>query len=389
LSLSPRSILVSAGEASGDYYAAQLVTELRRRWPSAQVFGCAGPHLRDAGVQPVIRSEDLAVVGIVEVVAHLPRIWRRYRQLIQAATERRPAVAILTDSPDFHLRAARKLKRLGIPVVYLVAPQVWAWRKGRVKTMRRVIDRLLCIFPFEEAFFREHGIPVTYIGHPLANRCRPSLSREEFFRKHNLPLDRPLITVLPGSRRSEALRHLPALVRAAGILARDRALTFLLPASPTCGAAFFAQPLTGTLIRVIEGEAWDAMAHCDVALAASGTVTVEAALLGAPMVVFYRVTALSWAIGKLLVKIPYYSMVNLIAGKRVVTELIQSHMTGERIATETARLLDNAPERCTMKEALAVVADRLSGSGHTGDPAPSDAIARAACEVEQLLEVSK
>jgi lipid-A-disaccharide synthase len=377
----PRSVLVSAGEASGDYYAAELVRELKRRWPACEFFGCAGPHLRNAGVRAVIRSEDLSVVGIVEVVGHLPRIWRRFRQLIRAAALERPELAILTDSPDFHFRVAAKLKRLGIPVVYLVAPQVWAWRKGRVKTMRRVIDRLLCIFPFEEEFFREHEVPVSYIGHPLATRVRPALSRDEFFRKHNLDAGRPLVGVLPGSRRSEALRHLPDLVRAAEILSRDRALTFLLPASPTCGAEFFARPLAGSRLRVIEGEAWDAMAHCDVALAASGTVTVEGALLGAPMVTFYRVTDVSWAIGKLLVKTPFYSMVNLIAEKRIVPELMQDEMTGERIAAETARLLDDAVERGKMKEELARVARLLSGAG------AQDAIERAADEVEKVLEV--
>jgi lipid-A-disaccharide synthase len=374
----PRSILVSAGEASGDYYAAELVRELRRRWPQCDFFGCAGPELREAGVEAVIRSEDLSVVGIVEVVGHLPRIWRRFRTLIRAAARRKPDLAILTDSPDFHFRAARKLKRLRIPVVYLVAPQVWAWRKGRVKTMRRVIDRLLCIFPFEEAFFQQHGVPVTYIGHPLATRVRPSLSRADFFRKHNLAEGRPLVAVLPGSRRSEALRHLPELVRAAEILSRDRSLSFILPASPTCGAAFFAEPLAGTAIRAIEGEAWDAMAHCDVALAASGTVTVEAALLGAPMVTFYRVTGVSWAIGKLLVDVPFYSMVNLIAGKKVVPELMQNHMTGEAIAVETARLLDNAAERAKMKDGLAQVSNLLSGTG--------DAIIRAADVVEMISQ---
>lgn len=329
----------------------------------------------------MIRAEDLAVVGIVEVAAHLPRIWRRYRELIRAAEREKPALAILTDSPDFHLRVARKLKRLGIPVVYLVAPQVWAWRKGRLKTMRRAIDRLLCIFPFEEAFFRENRIPVTFIGHPLATRVRPALSREEFFRKHNLDAGRPLITVLPGSRRSEALRHLPELVRAAEILSRDRALNFLLPASPTCGSDIFRQPLAGSPIRPIEGEAWDAMAHCDVALAASGTVTVEAALLGAPMITFYRVTGVSWAIGKLLVRVPFYSMVNLIAGKRIVPELMQSEMTGERIAAETVRLLDDAGQRGKMKEDLARVAALLSPQGE------ADAIGRAADEVVKMLEV--
>ncbi|MGA2711860.1 MAG: lipid-A-disaccharide synthase [Bryobacteraceae bacterium] len=377
----PRSILVSAGEASGDYYAAELVRELGRRWPGCEFFGCAGPHLREAGVRPVVRSEDLSVVGIVEVVGHLPRIWRRFRELVRAAEREKPQLAILTDSPDFHLRLARKLKRLGIPVVYLVAPQVWAWRKGRVKTMRRAINRLLCIFPFEEAFFREHNVPVTYIGHPLATRVRPALSQEEFFRKHKLDMGRPLITMLPGSRRSEALRHLPELVRAADILSRDRALSFVLPASPTCGADFFSEPLAGSRIQAIEGEAWDAMAHCDVALAASGTVTVEAALLGAPMVTFYRVTGTSWAIGKLLVKVPFYSMVNLIAEKRVVPELMQGEMTGERIAAETTRLLDDARERGKMKEELLRVASLLSG------PGKADAISRAADEAERLLEV--
>lgn len=374
-------ILVSAGEASGDYYAAELVRELHRRRPALEFFGCAGPHLRQAGVNPVIRSEDLSVVGIVEVVRHLPRIWRRFRELIRVAARQKPDLAILTDSPDFHFRVAQKLKRLGIPVVYLVAPQVWAWRQGRVKTMRRVIDRLLCIFPFEEGFFRAHNVPVTYIGHPLATRVRPALSREEFFRKHSLDPGRPLIAVLPGSRRSEALRHLPELVRAAGILYQHRPMSFVLPASLTCGADFFREPLAGSRIQAIEGEAWDAMAHCDVALAASGTVTVEAALLGAPMVTFYRVTGVSWAVGKLLVRVPFYSMVNLVAGKRVVPELMQDEMTGERIAAETTRLLDSAAERGKMKEELARVAELLSPDGK------HDAIGCAADEVERMLEV--
>lgn len=374
-------ILVSAGEASGDYYAAQLVRELRRRHPEIEFFGCAGPNLREAGVRAVIRSEDLSVVGIVEVIGHLPRVWRRFRELTRAAVRENPKLAILTDSPDFHFRVARKLKKARIPVVYLVAPQVWAWRKGRVKTMGRVIDRLLCIFPFEDEFFREHGVPVTYIGHPLTSRVRPSLTREEFFRKHNLDPGRPLVAVLPGSRRSEALRHLPELIRAAEILSRDRPLNFLLPASPTCGADFFRQPLAGSRIQPIEGEAWDAMAHCDVALAASGTVTVEAALLGAPMVTFYRVTGTSWAIGKLLVRVPFYSMVNLIAGRRVVPELMQEQMTGERLAAEVARLLNDAVERGKMKEELARVAGLLAPAGKP------DAILCAADEVERLLEV--
>jgi lipid-A-disaccharide synthase len=374
----PDSILISAGEASGDYYAAELVKHLKERWPDCRFFGCAGPKLRAAGVEPVVRTEDLAVVGLVEVVRHLPRIWLRYRKLVREAEARKPALAVLTDSPDFHFRVAARLKRSGIPIVYLVAPQVWAWRQGRVKTMRRIIDRLLCIFPFEEAFFRQHGVPVRYIGHPLASRVSPSLSREEFFRKHDMPLDRPLVAVLPGSRRSEAMRHIPELRKAADLLAQQCDATFLLPASSTCGAAFFEGPLAGSRIRPIQGEAWEAMAYCDVALAASGTVTVEAALLGAPMVTFYRVSDLSWAIGKLLVKSPFYTMVNLIAGRRIVPELMQSDMTGERIAAEARRLLSDSGERAKMKAELQSVAARLAQE--------ADPMETAADEVARVYE---
>ncbi len=374
----PRSILVSAGEASGDYYAARLVAELRRRWPECTFYGCTGPNLRELGVESVIRAEDLSVVGLVEVLAHLPRIWLRFRRLVGEAKRRQPDLAILTDSSGFHFPVARRLKSQGVPVVYLIAPQVWAWRKGRVKTMRRTLSRLLCIFPFEKAFFDEHGVPVTYIGHPLVGRVKPALTRDEFFRKHNLPLDRPLVAVLPGSRRGETLRHIPDLVRAASILSQTRQLSFILPASKSCGAEFFREPLAGSPIRAIDGEAWDAMAHSTVALAASGTVTVEAALLGTPMVTFYRVTPLTWQIGRHLVDIPFFSMVNLIAEKKVVAELIQNDMTGDRLAAEAGRLLDNPREREKMKEELALVTAKLAG-GMTGDP-----ITRAADAVQEL-----
>jgi lipid-A-disaccharide synthase len=377
----PVSVLVSAGEASGDHYAAELVEELRKRWPDTKFFGCAGLKMRAAGVEPVIRTEDLAVVGLAEVLEHLPRIWRRFRQLTATAKTRQPDLAILTDSPDFNFRVAAKLKKLNVPVVYLVAPQVWAWRQGRVKTMRRIIDKLLCIFPFEEPFFQKHGVPVTYIGHPLAGKVKPRITREEFFRKHKLPPDRPLIAVLPGSRRSEALRHLPELKRAANILAEGRKLSFVLPASPACGYTFFLRPLAGSPIMSIEGDAWEAMAYCDVALAASGTVTVEAALLGTPMVTYYKVTELTATILRILVRVPFFSMVNLIAERRVVPELIQEEMTGERIAAEAARLLDDPQERDNMKADLAHVAALLATE--------SNVMVRAADEVGMVWEAVK
>ncbi|HEX3743094.1 MAG TPA: lipid-A-disaccharide synthase [Bryobacteraceae bacterium] len=374
-----RKILVSAGEASGDLYAALVVEELRRRDPATEFFGCTGPRLRAAGVRTVVDAASLAVVGLIEVVHHIPRIYGEYRKLLAAAEKERPDLAILTDSPDFHLRVARRLHRAGIPVVYLVAPQAWAWRKGRLREMRRTLRHLLCIFPFEEDFFRRAGVPATYIGHPLAAIVRPSLTRDEFFRKHRLASARPIIVVLPGSRRGEAARHLPALADAADRLYREHAVNLLLPASVTTGAAFFRERLGESPIRVIEGESWDAMAHADLALAASGTVTVEAALLGTPLVTFYKVAPASWIAGKFLVDVPFYSMVNLIAGRAVVPELMQGQMNGESLAREANRLLQNSAAREEMKAALAVVKEKLSQGG-TGAPQ------RAAALIESILE---
>jgi lipid-A-disaccharide synthase len=372
------NILVSAGEASGDLYAALLVDELRHIWPEARYFGCTGPHMRRAGVQTIVDASSLAVVGLVEVLSHIPRIYGEYRKLLAAAKETRPDLAILTDSPDFHLRLAARLHRQGIPVIYLVAPQVWAWRKDRLPGMRRTLRHLLCIFPFEEAFFRDHGLPATYIGHPLASLVKPSLTRAEFFRKHRLPAGRPLITVMPGSRRGEAARHLPALLDAVERLYRDQAASFILPASATAGAGFFRERIGGAPIQVIDGENWDSLAHADLALAASGTVTVEAALLGTPMVTFYKVTAASWLLGRMLVRVPFYSMVNLIAGRGIVPELMQSDMTGARLATEAQRLLRDERARARMRADLAEVAARLSGSGRP--------MARASAIIQDLME---
>jgi lipid-A-disaccharide synthase len=373
-----RRILVSAGEASGDLYASLVVGELQRALPDTEFFGCTGPRLRSVGVRTVVDAASLAVVGLIEVVSHIPRIYGEYRKLLAAAASSRPDLAILTDSPDFHLRVARHLHRRGIPVVYLVAPQVWAWRKGRIRQIRRTIRRLLCIFPFEEQFFTDHGVSATYIGHPLAGLVRPALSREEFFRKHRLAPERPLVAVLPGSRRGEAARHLPALLDATDRLYREQAVNLILPASATAGAGFFTARLGGSPIRVIEGESWDAMAHSDLALAASGTVTVEAALLGTPMVTFYKVTTASWLAGKFLVDVPFYCMVNLIAGRAVVPELMQSRMTGENLAREARRLLTDPAARAEMKSALAEVRETLAGR----DRAPE----RAARAVQEILE---
>jgi lipid-A-disaccharide synthase len=368
---------VSAGEASGDLYASELVNALRAVRPEIRFFGCAGPKMAEAGVEPVIHASSLAVVGLVEVVRHVPAIYGEFRKLIRAAAERRPKLAILTDSPDFNLRLAKKLRRMGIPVLYLVAPQVWAWREGRVRRIRRDVDHLLCIFPFEEPWFRTRGVRATCIGHPLVRSVRTRWTRDEFFLRHRLDPSRRLAVLLPGSRVGEVARHLPIVSDAADRLAPIAQTILAAPAGFTAraGDSFFRERNPGWSIQVIEGETSDALAHGDVALAASGTVTVEAALLGTPMVTFYRVTPLSWFLGRRLVRVPFLTMVNLIAGRSIVPELMQDEATGERLAAEAAALLTDPTARDEMRRGLLQVREMLTAPEH-----PMERAARIACE---------
>lgn len=372
-----RRILISAGEASGDFYATGLIEELRKRRPDIEFFGCAQPRMLAAGVRPVIDAEKLGVVGLVEVITHLPGIYGEFRKLLAAAGREKPDLAILTDSPDFHLRVARRLHEQGIPVVYLVAPQAWAWRQGRVRRMRRDLQQLLCIFPFEEKWFRDRGVPTQFIGHPMARHIAPRQSKPDFFAACGLSADRPLIALLPGSRRGEITRHLPALVDAVTRISAQFPAQFVLGTPPQIGRKFFANHSLPASIHVIEGQTWDLLAHSDLALAASGTVTMEAALLGTPTVSFYRVTGLSWLLGRLLVKVPFYTMVNLVAGRAVIPELMQDQMTGDNLAHAALGLLQNQSQRDDMKKGLAEVA-RLLKSDH-------DPFAEAARIVDEML----
>ncbi|HTA68141.1 MAG TPA: lipid-A-disaccharide synthase [Bryobacteraceae bacterium] len=355
-------VLISAGEASGDMYAAGLVEALRRRNPDLEFFGCAGPRMQRAGVRAVVDAASISVVGLIEVVTHIPRIWREYRKLLRAATEERPDIAILTDSPDFHLRLARRLKKLQIPVIWLIAPQVWAWRKGRLPMMRRTIDQLLCIFPFEPEFFVSNGMDAIYLGHPLTRMVKASASRSELRRRYGIPDGVPLVALLPGSRKGEVARHLPILLETVDRITRvdlEPAPKFILAVPPGLN---LTERISGSSIQLQEGQTWDVLACSDLALAASGTVTIEASLLGTPMVTFYRVNNLSWYMGKHLVKVPFFSMVNLVAGRRVVPELIQHDVTAAGLAEEALRLLADEAARQEMRRELALVVQKLSGS---------------------------
>ncbi len=357
--------LVSAGEASSDMYAAGVVEHLAAHHPDLSFYGCAGPRLQTAGVEPIVDASKLAVVGLAEVALHLPRIYGEYRRLIRFTRQHRPIAALLTDSPDFHLRLARHLKRLGIPVFYLVAPQVWAWRQNRVETIRRLVDQLYCLFPFEETWFRERGVNATYIGHPLATLVQRRLPRAEFLKKHDLPEDRQLICLLPGSRAGEARRHMPDLLGAVALLKQRVDASFLLatPGGFKTHDALqsFREPMNSLAIKVVKNETWDAIGHSNLALAASGTVTIEAAVLGTPMVTFYKVNPLSWFAGRHLVKVPFLSMVNLIAGQKIVPELIQAEMTPSNLADSAFEILLDHSRADRMRTDLARVSAMLKG----------------------------
>ena len=360
-------IFISAGEASGDLYASRLVEVLKSRHPGAEFFGCAGPRMQAAGVRPIVDQRSLAVVGIIEVIPHIPRILGELNKLVRTCAAEPPDIAILTDSPSFHLPLARKLKRLGVKIIYLVAPQAWAWKQGRVKTMRATLSRLLCIFPFEEEFFRKHDVPATYIGHPLSRLAKPKLTRAEFCSKFGVPEVSRLVALLPGSRHGELARHLPILLEAVKLIRQRHPVTFVLPLPAGFGLenTRFWKPVQAESIQVIEGHTWDALAQAELALAASGTVTIEGAMLGTPMVTFYRVNALSWYLQRWRVRTPFLTMVNLVAGRLVVPELIQDQMTANRIASEALKLLEDGNAMQTIRVGLAQVAKQL---GSERDP---------------------
>ncbi|HEV2114828.1 MAG TPA: lipid-A-disaccharide synthase [Terriglobales bacterium] len=361
----PLRILISAGEASGDMYGAQLIEALRRRRPDAEIFGLGGDRMRAAGCETLVDAKDIAVVGITEILRHLPRIYARFGRLRRAIAQRRPDVGVVIDSPAFNLRVARALHRRGIPVVYYVAPQFWAWRQWRARIVRRYVRQALTIFPFEVEFWRHWGVPAEFVGHPLAQVVRPSISREAMARANELDPAKPWITLMPGSRSREVEMNLPTLVATAARLGRG--YEFLLPVAPTLEPGFLRHLAgEGTAIRLLS-DARGALVHSQAAVVASGTATVEAAMMGTPFVMVYRVSPLSFALGRPLVKLRHFAMVNLIAGEEVIPELVQADFTVDNVISRLQPLLADTTARAAMLNGLARVRQRLQAGqgGHT------------------------
>jgi lipid-A-disaccharide synthase len=395
-------ILISAGEASGEMYGAQLIDALRRKVsnsasaelrsagqpgaavptqsPSLEFFGVGGDRMRAAGCDTVVDSKDLAVIGISEILSQLPKIWSLFYRLIAEADKRRPDLAIVIDSPAFNWRVARQMRKRGIPVVYYVCPQFWAWRQGRVRLLRKYVNKALVIFPFEEQFYREHGVDASFVGHPLADLPRPAIERADYALEHELDSIKLWITLMPGSRVKEVRMNLPTILESARKL--GSAYEFLLPVAPTLDRNLLEELIGSAGIRLVP-ESLPALYHSRAGIIASGTATVEAAMMGTPFVMVYRVSPLTYLLGKPRVKVPRFAMVNLIAGQDVVPELVQQDFSAEKVVARISEILPDGPARDLMLNGLARVKARLRGPDqHSVHPAD-----RAAEAVLGLLPV--
>ena len=368
--------MISCGEPSGDLYAGALVSEILRREPAAEVFGFGGQRLAAAGARLIGNFHGFSVTGLTEAIRVLPRSFAMLRRLTAAAREQRPDVFVAIDFPDFNFRLMAALHRLGIPVVYYISPQLWAWRAHRMETMKRFVDRVLVIFPFEEELYRRAGIPVEFVGHPLVDLVRVQQPRAALLREHGLDPEAPTVALLPGSRTNELRRIVPAMAASLPLIrTRVPNVQFVIAAAPTLADELFEPlmvrlkpdptrwgPPSGGPVLIRE-RTDDVLAASDVVITASGTATVQAALHERPMVVVYRLSPLTYRIGKPFVRVDMYAMANLVAGKRVVPELIQEHFTADRVAAETIRFLTDAELSRRTRDELRQVRERLGEPG--------------------------
>jgi lipid-A-disaccharide synthase len=363
-SRTPARVMVSCGEASGDLYAGALTRHLRTIDAETVVRGFGGAALADAGASLIGDYRGFAVTGLVEAVRVLPKSWRMLTTIGAAAAEWRPDVFVAIDFPDFNFRLLPVMHRLGIPIVYYVSPQIWAWRPRRIDVLRKYVSRMLVIFPFEVEIYEHAGIPVEFVGHPLVELARPSRPCEAFLAECGLDAARPIVALLPGSRPNEVGRILPPMMAALPLIAREvPGVQFLLARAPALDDALFHDAVHANGVTIVTGMADDVLASADAVVTASGTATIQTALHGRPMVIVYRLSPTTYAIGRRLVRLPHVGMVNLVAGREVVPELIQSALTPAAIAHEAVSLLRDSSRADRMRRDLEQVRERLGGSG--------------------------
>ncbi len=357
--------MLVVGEASGDTHGARLVEALHRRDPAVKVYGVAGEQLQRTDFETLFSVAQLTGMGLIELVGNLKNLWRAYRLLKKTLKTRRPNLLILIDFPEFNLRLARLAKSLDIPVLYYVSPQIWAWRKSRVKQIARWVDHMAVIFPFEEAFYERHGIKVTFVGHPLLETVKATAGRKDTLNKLGFDPNRPVIALLPGSRHAEVARHLPAMRDAAIQLSRERNAQCFCVRAATIDRQEIAAMVesAGLSIPIVDEDRYAAVQAADVIWTASGTATVEIALLGKPMIIVYRLSWLTYWIARWLVRVEHIGMVNLIAGERLMPELIQGDVNAKRIVAETRILLDDSGKRERINQKLAQLRQLLGAPG--------------------------
>ena len=344
------SILIITGENSGEKYAANLVHQFKKLHPEFAFFGIGGKNMAAEGVELLYSIHDLGVIGGVEVLTHLSRIKKIFNRINREVKTRRPKASVLIDSPDFNLRLAKKLKKQSIPVLYYVSPTVWAWRKGRLKTIKKTVEKMMLIFPFEEKTYEESGIPAVYVGHPLKEKVSVSFTREEFMKKYGLNTQKKLISLLPGSRKNELKYHMPVLPEALYRIHSEWDAHFILLLAESLDKNLVSDylPLFPEELTVLTENHYEAMAASDLVLSASGTANLEAALLETPLIVFYRLSPFTYSFFRLVSKLDTFSIVNILGGKRIVPELIQRDFTPDNIFQETKKILDSEMTRSEM-----------------------------------------
>lgn len=377
-----KRVLIVAGEASGDLYGASLARELRAIHPPLHIFGMGGDRMRGEGVDLLFHIKDLSVVGITEVILKFHRILQAYRGLKKTLWEERPDVLVLIDFPDFNLYLARTAKKTGVPVLYYISPQVWAWRPGRIRTIRRLVRKMLVILPFEEKIYREARVEVNFIGHPLLDWV-PSLDRERVRQELGLGEGDTVIGLLPGSREEEVKRHLPLMLQSAKIILQDiPGIRFLLAKADSLKSNYIEERLALEFlpVRVLKGLTYEVMRASDLLLVASGTATLEAALLEVPMVIVYRVSLLSWFLGRMMIRVPYVGLVNLVAGEELIPELIQFQATPERVSRVALAILSDPEGLDRIRKGLSSLRTGLGSPG---------ASRRAALEALEMMGIQK
>ncbi|HEX7574343.1 MAG TPA: lipid-A-disaccharide synthase [Bacteroidota bacterium] len=360
----PPRVLMVAGEASGDLHGSSVVRALKILSPSVDVAGVGGERMRREGMELIRDIADLGFMGFVEVVRNLGTIRDLKRMLIGELERRRPDVVVLIDYPGFNLRFAREAKSRGIPVLYYISPQVWAWHRGRVKKMRSLVDRMKVVFPFEVDIYRNEGIDVEFVGHPLAEHIGTSCTRAEFFRRNGLDPSKKLLGLFPGSRRQEIERILPVISRAAELLCGGRDLQVAIGVAPNLGKEFVGRFTdAGSRAVMVEDGTYDLMAYADAAIVTSGTATLETGWFGTPMAVVYRTSPLTYFIGRLLVDVRSIGLVNIVAGKSIVPEFIQGAMTAGNLSKAVGRFLDDESLAASVRRELSVIREKLGGPG--------------------------